>query len=519
MSYTMKIALVNVFYTKVNLTDHIGLGSITAYLRKNNVDVDLKFLEPDLINEDTIKEEYLSYDVYGFSLFTMNAKFVYEISSIIKKYNPKALIFAGGHLATIVPDFVLRDCPSIDFIVLGDGEYTTLDVIRQIERHEDLSSLPHVKTRNDTYEKKADVININELPFPARDNLLLSLKKGNAIAQISASRGCCSNCSFCSANCYYKKWRGRETEQVFQEIVHLNKNYNIRNFMFTDASLEDPGIEGKKRLRRLCNKLIEYPQKLAFRCFLRSETFSYGDIELIQLMRAAGFSQVFIGFESANDDDLRFYGKAAKASDNGRTIELFRKCDIEIILGFIMLNPISTPESVSQNYEFLKKYNSYTYGNYISKIELDYNTDMYKELKELDLLKSEYNYLNPFAYTYKNTTIRQISDFLNKKNNESSIMDCDGDYTAFVQIFNNLKILYPELARGYIEKFNHIKMEISEKLAEYFKIIYIDFDLEKAEKEWDSFYPFMISLYNKAKFLTISMIRNKQFRDILYNNL
>jgi radical SAM superfamily enzyme YgiQ (UPF0313 family) len=449
----------------------------------------------------------------------MNARFVYQAAEIIKKENPNVTVVVGGHLATLCYDAVLEDCSVIDAVILGEGEEVFLKLVQSMERGEDISRLEHVVTRECREVKTPAVIDIRGIPYPARDNLELSLQKGNTIAQITASRGCCASCSFCSANCFTKKWRGRELEDVFNEIVMLYEKYKIRCFAFNDASLEDPGSLGKERLKKLGNLMLKYPVKFAFRCFFRSESFNEKDRELILFLKEAGLAQVFIGFEAANEMDLQFYGKLSIRENNVKAIKLFEEAGIAVLIGFIMLNPYSTLERLNPNYYFLKENVSYTYGNYISRIELDYNTKMYHELSKSGLLKPEYSYINPFSYIFQDKKVQAISDFLEEKSTNTNILDCDGDYTGFVQVFNNLNALYPEVAKAYVSKFNEIKANIAKELADYFYIVYIEYDLDKARGQWDEFYAKITNLYNKAKVLTVNMTVKKEFRDILYNNL
>lgn len=515
----MKIALVNLFYTKVSLTDHLGLGSIAAYLRGRGYEASLHFLEPDLLDEQYIVKHYSSYQVCAFPLFTMNAKYVYFVANILKKVKPNMTIIVGGHLATLCASNVLDDCASIDAVILGDGEEVFFSVVKNLEKNKPLAELEHVVTRFDREEKKPAIVDITRMPMPARDNLELSFQKGNTMAQIIASRGCCANCSFCSANCYARKWRGRDIEDVFKEIILLYQRYGVRCFAFNDASLEDPGTEGKARLIKLAKLLQGYPVKFAFRCFFRSESFYEQDKPLILELKKAGFAQVFIGFEAANERDLNVYGKRSTKADNIRVMKLFREAGIAVLMGFIMLNPYSTRETVKQNYLFLSQNGSYTYGNYISKIELDYHTKLYYELRKAGLLKPDYSYLNPFSYYFQNGKIQEISDFLEEMSTTTNILDCDGDYAGFVQVFHNLESLYPEKATRYVKRFQELKLQIAKELADYFYIIYVEGNLRKARENWNKFYEGITGLYNKAKMLTIHMAVQKEFGDILYNNL
>ncbi len=77
-------------------------------------------------------------------------------------------------------------------------------------------------------------------------------------------------------------------DDVFQEIRELHEEYGVQCFTFNDGSFEDPGKLGKQRVESLSKQIVEYPDRMSFRCFLRAETFQEKDVPLIRLMRKAG---------------------------------------------------------------------------------------------------------------------------------------------------------------------------------------------------------------------------------------
>ena len=48
------------------------------------------------------------------------------IEKIKKKY-PKIIIVAGGEHSSAIPEYILRDCPSIDYVIKGEGEFSMLE--------------------------------------------------------------------------------------------------------------------------------------------------------------------------------------------------------------------------------------------------------------------------------------------------------------------------------------------------------------------------------------------------------
>lgn len=504
----MKIILSNVLYIPTNLTDHLGIGSIAAYLRQAHYDVTLDCINLDEIESQQFLERYDGYDVCGFTLYSLNANLVYTIAEMLKEKYPALLVCVGGYLSTICYEQILRDCASIDFAVLGDGEANLLAVVRCIEEGDDLSDLPHIVTREDVIEKTPSVIDIKTLPHAARDNLTLSLTMGNTIAQVSGSRGCCAHCSFCSANCYAPKWRGRSVEDIYDEICNLHRTYGIRCFMFNDASLEDPGEMGRERLSRLCDLLLDTPEQFAFRCFFRSESFSSKDAGLIRKLRSAGFVQAFLGFEAGNEQDLKTYGKRSDVANNQEAMDLFTQCGVDVLIGFIMFNPYSDRETLRANYEFLARNSSCCYGNYVSKIELDFGTALYKKLMRDGLIKQSFDYTHPYEYEYRDVYVRAIDEWIKDLDGWDEVMMADSQFNASLQIVNNVKALCPLQSECDIRKFYHIRAQVAVLLADFFQWIFIEHDLSRAQGGWPRFRDEIMGRYEAGKRLSMRMLVN-----------
>ena len=109
----------------------------------------------------------------------------------------------------------------------------------------------HIQTREDTFQKKARVTDLQTVPSPSNDYILDV--KNKTSARIYASKGCCANCSFCSTNLYCNKWMGRPIDNVVQDIFEINRISGIQHFIINDGSFEDPGTLGKQRIEERNN--------------------------------------------------------------------------------------------------------------------------------------------------------------------------------------------------------------------------------------------------------------------------
>ena len=216
--------------------------------------------------------------------------------------------------------------------------------------------------------------------------------------------------------------------------------------------------------------------------------------------------QTFVGLEAANEKDLVIYGKKATVAQNKISIQLFRQNDIDVLIGFIMLNPYSTRESIRTNYLFLRDIRAFSYGNYISRIELDYDTVLYNRMLLDDLIKETYDYKHPFEYRFCDEYVDRTNAFLQGLDGVSDIMSADFEFNAAMQIVNNLKAICPHKSADDRRKFLMIREKISDELANYFSLVYLQQDLERALQEWPGFVHRITELYAAAKRISMRLI-------------
>ena len=485
---TVALISINTYSTDI---EYLGIASIASYLREKGEIVHIYDFSVNTPIDKIIEKIGDDYQLYGFSLFHTNAERIYQISEALKSYKQSIKIFAGGYLATYSSYNILNDCPAMDFIVLGDGEYTLNNVIKTMQNNGDISALASVATRYDKKVKVASCIDITDMPWPARDYIEKIQKKNKYVmARISTSRGCCADCSFCQCNSYMKssktkRWQGRVISDVFNEIVHIYERYGVRCFSFNDGSIEDPGTLGKERLKQLCNMLINYPVKFHFQCFIRAESFHEEDSELLQLMRTAGFSHFLIGIESANDSELLLYNKKANTVNNENIINLLNKYDIDFTIGFILFNPFSTKEALKKNHDFLTKHNLYYCCALL--LEIYYNTSIYNTVKEKNMLKAEYSYLSPNEYLFQETEVKEIFDSIVKKFAEYNIEEIMDDFKNFTYFYYSIRVLYPDIHNTFKDKVNQLKAIISNVISMFMGHYYGNGSIKEAEEHFMDF--------------------------------
>lgn len=132
----------------------------------------------------------------------------------------------------------------------------------------------------------------------------------------------------------------------------LYTRYSVKDFYFSDANFFGPGKYGKERAVTLAELILSHnlPVRFGFECRVN-------DIDEYTLSKLvmAGLTHVFLGLESGDPASLKRFRKHTTVDQNKKAIQLLRDYGIEPTFGFIMFEPNSTPESVRNNFEFLKE--------------------------------------------------------------------------------------------------------------------------------------------------------------------
>jgi anaerobic magnesium-protoporphyrin IX monomethyl ester cyclase len=211
-------------------------------------------------------------DIVGIScLFSSQWKHMKEIAKIAKKYDCKVVV-GGAHPSSEVMSTIKNR--NIDFVIIGEGEYTMLNIVKSIENAYNFRKIDGIAFRSNRKvvinPKTKFIENLDELPFPAYH--LLSMKKyfqakrphgtevvkPPSIAMIT-SRGCPRNCVFCSIHTIWGwRWRARSPEKVVDEIEFLVKNYGANEINFEDDNIS----LDKERMERICDEIIKRKLKI-----------------------------------------------------------------------------------------------------------------------------------------------------------------------------------------------------------------------------------------------------------------
>jgi len=310
-------------------------------------------------------------DIVGVNnLFTTQRKNAHEIYKITKQINKNIITVAGGAHPTALPELVLSD-KNVDFVVLGEGEETIVDLIRLIEGKKDVSSLDGVGFRNNGDVKiipKTKFINdLDKLPFPARHLLNMEKYFGLEVSHgtrsrkrfspIITSRGCPAKCTFCSA---HKVWgrgfRYRSAEKVIAEMKHIKEKYDIEEIIFEDDNMN----LNAKRAEKIFDLMIQANLNLVWDTPNGVAAWTLTE-NLIRKMKESGCRKLNFPIETGNqlvmDTIIR---KPVKLDKVKPLINYAHKIGLEVGIFLVIGMPGETKEQMWDSFNFAKELGVYS---------------------------------------------------------------------------------------------------------------------------------------------------------------
>ncbi len=257
-------------------------------------------------------------DVVGVSNpFTAQLDNAVEVCEIVKEIDVDIPVILGGPHASVRPIQLLEENECIDFAVMGEGEYTILDIMQQLEGKKSINSVDGIAYReNDKVKvnpKRNYIINMDELPYPAYSLVnmeeYLNLKKINyrrasrssrKELPMITSRGCPYNCVFCAIHLHMGKiWRPHSVNYVIQHIKHVVDKYGVQHIHFEDDNL----TMNPQRFESILDGLIEKRVKFTWDTpnGIRADSLTP---QLIKKMQRAGCESLTVSAESGDQQIL-----------------------------------------------------------------------------------------------------------------------------------------------------------------------------------------------------------------------
>ncbi|MDR3734133.1 MAG: B12-binding domain-containing radical SAM protein [Acidobacteriaceae bacterium] len=189
---------------------------------------------------------------------------------------------------------------------------------------------------------------------PLPDLSLINMKRYNTMT-VQYSRGCPFNCEFCDIiEIYGRQPRTKSVPQVLAELEQLHQT-GWRDAVFI---VDDNFIGNKKNAKELLRAIAEWRNTRGqpFRFITEASLNLADDLELLQLMKDAGFTSVFLGIETPDEASLIANHKLQNTRrDLLESIQFIQSYGMEVMGGFILGFDTDREDVFDRMVEFIQK--------------------------------------------------------------------------------------------------------------------------------------------------------------------
>lgn len=196
--------------TRGNLPN-LGLAAIDAYLNH-------KGYKCKVIDSPDIDKYIDKSNVFGVSVLDDRYAAAQELTRSIKD---KTVVWGGWAVMTR-PDFILRENPEVDYVILQDGEKRMLKLLESMKKPEIFDTIDGIAYRDKNSEiivrSPKEFFNMDEIPVPDNNTMEMPRRVNVAgIVHIELARGCYAHCAYCQ---HIRKMRFRSAKKVAGEIQY-----------------------------------------------------------------------------------------------------------------------------------------------------------------------------------------------------------------------------------------------------------------------------------------------------------
>jgi anaerobic magnesium-protoporphyrin IX monomethyl ester cyclase len=416
----------------------VGVGSVMTFIKSHGYEFDL--LDIDIHDhDDAYVEQYVSthkYDIVMTGSIATHYKWMKWLTKTIKKYHPETKIIVGNSVAGSIPKVFLSNSRA-DVAVIGEGEYTALEVLNAYRENKSLESVEGIAFKDSAGEiiqtPKRKACDINELPLvdwklfdykkyfeksdhAGAEGLIFDENNAPRVMPVLTARGCTFKCTFCHFVFWDDPYRFRAPENVLKEIKRNIEEYGATYFNFWD----DLSFASLKQAEDMADAILDSGLKFNWNAAVRVDLFgnprySYEKrLAVAKKFKSSGCLNVGFSLESGNQEILDMMDKVIKVEYFAEQIKILKEvgitCSTSVVFGY----PIETKETIQETFDMCLASSVYPSIGYL--LPLPY-TGMYEYGKKHGFITDEDAYLD--SITERQDLCLNMTKMLDQE-----VMDC-----------------------------------------------------------------------------------------------
>ncbi|MBM2803036.1 MAG: hypothetical protein HW419_929 [Deltaproteobacteria bacterium] len=243
-----------------------------------------------------------------------------------------------------------------------------------------------------------NLVDIGAAPLPRASSKTMEHFAYPSFATADTSRGCPFSCSFCTIiNVQGRKMRERSPESI---AAMMRRNYfdnGLSFYFFTDDN-----FARKKLWRETFEEIIKLREEGLGVTFMMQVDLARKPKDFVALAAKAGCTQVFIGMESVNPQNLAAEDKKQNKVEEYRgIIKEWHDAGVLVHAGYIIGLPWDSKEQVAEDMRFLKDEVGPDQASFFMLTPLPGSHDHREMKKRGDWMDPDFNKRDSFHATIK----------------------------------------------------------------------------------------------------------------------
>jgi len=351
----MKVSLVRARYPSV--WEPTNLMYVSSYIKKYfEGELVVEILDGFFDSDEKILSQVSDSDFVGFSGTTPQVTHMLKLSKLVKNENLNIKTIVGGYGPSLQPHKFLNES-SVDFLVVGEGEQSMLDIISGKSKEKLVSTIP--------------IADVDSIPNPDRDSIDLNryisiAEEGRRVTSIMTERGCAFGCTFCAEGQFGTIWRkadlidnkvqferpvrvrGRNPKLVVEEMNEVKERFNITFFKMNDAETNP----SRAHFINLCKEMVEQKLDVPWGCNMRCDKV---DDEICQWAVKANCEEFWMGLESGSPEIQRHINKGTTVDMIRRSFSVSKKYGIRRRTYCLLGTPPESYETIKQTEKLIEE--------------------------------------------------------------------------------------------------------------------------------------------------------------------
>lgn len=261
-------------------------------------------------------------DVLGFSCYIWNIEETIRVIQMIRKIMPNVVIVLGGPEVTYDVTYWLDRIPEVDFIVMGEGEETFKQLLKELDGERILQNVHGLAYKQEgkyVINPQRNKIDLKELPSPFRfeEDLPHFSKR---VIYVETSRGCPFNCQFCLSSIevgvrYFNR------EKIKDDIRFLMDN-GAKTIKFVDRTFN---ISRSYAMEMFQFLIDEHRPGTVFQFEITGDIMRPEVIDFLNQEAPPGLFRFEIGVQSTNDETNQLVKRRQNFDKLTRTVRMVKE--------------------------------------------------------------------------------------------------------------------------------------------------------------------------------------------------